>query len=177
MNIQEYNTLFNEKVVGSLSEVNDDINVSENTVTNKANLDLSNVINSVFLNKGLSVGLGQVELKSYKGSGKYGADNPNSLTFSFTPKLVIWLGSVVGNIWQDSGYRYDKDNRYDACTVVIVDKLTTNYVANRGFWNFSSSYSYGKKSSDGKTISFYHTQDVQRGLSESNCTYYFLAIG
>lgn len=38
----------------------------------------------------------KVELKSYIGNGQYGSSNPNSITFSFNPKLVIVIKQETG---------------------------------------------------------------------------------
>ncbi len=42
---------------------------------------------------------GQVEAGTYVGTGTYGASNPNTLTFGFTPKAVIIVGYYRSAIW------------------------------------------------------------------------------
>lgn len=104
---------------------------------------------------------------SYIGTGTYGYENPNTLTFSFTPKIV-WCDSsgIVGmsTAWIDE---------------MIIDELDTEYKQRRGFG--LADKLYGKKSSDGKTISWYYTDVSSAQASyqnnQANTTYYYLAIG
>lgn len=49
----------------------------------------------------------KMETGSYVGTGTYGADNPNELTFPFEPKLVIIMqdtGRSSGRIWAGNGH-------------------------------------------------------------------------
>ena len=171
-----------------MEDITPRVETLETTVTNKANVNLGNITNSVFLAKGVSSGLGQIEIKSYVGDGRYtsSASNPQvvSLTFSFAPKIVMWLGT------RNSGAVYmnrpkDYANTYN--DMIMADLLTTSYTNALGFFLNTSTSSelwntYGKKSSDGKTISWYvQHNNATNGpiacLNKKDTTYYFLAIG
>lgn len=112
---------------------------------------------------------------SYVGDGTYGPDNPNTLTFEFAPKLFIFNGYTLDNVVQlsDSGCPTKPIN---------MDFVGTSYtpfnLGARGA-NFAM---YIKKSSDGKTITWYSTEgtydsgyDAQQNIS--GATYRYTAIG
>ena len=122
----------------------------------------------------------KVEIKSYDGSGKSGASNPCSVTFSFVPKMVMMLGWTQGeNKHQISinGMGYDYCHNF-----ILCDLLTTSFSSLAGFIYYGSATDipdrYSKKSDDGKTISWYvNTSDAGTQLNKSGNTYYLLAIG
>ena len=135
---------------------------------------------------------------SYVGTGTYGKNNPNTLTFDFVPEVIIWLGRITkysidnyftGSVW---------GNTSQGClplTHIITSLLTTDYNKFGGpsFYGFvSNSYdcsdqtqlssykNYAKKSSDGKTIYWYRdsgTSVPQLQANISGHTYYVLALG
>ena len=115
---------------------------------------------------------------SYVGTGDYnsgtgwGSSNPTSLTFDFAPKLLI-----IG--WQetlDSGFFTsnlgDTSNNYYS---IYTGALTTQFKQYRGFGDPSGSYA--KKSSDGKTITWYATGHANAQRNDKRHKYYYLAIG
>lgn len=116
------------------------------------------------------------ELVSYDGDGTSGSEHPNSVTFSFAPRIVRMLGRLDSGVWKDT-------NEYG---LLLTSTLTTTYTASRPFAynsnNSSNTNSYAKKSSDGKTISWYYNStsstaavaSYQRNSSDS--TYYVLGI-
>lgn len=91
---------------------------------------------------------------SYVGTNRYGASNPNSLTFPFEPKVLFI----------QSGY-------YSAIYISENDKmsLTMAYSAG-GFRDLSAT-------TTDKTISWYSTEDTGYQLNAVNNTYHFVAIG
>lgn len=109
---------------------------------------------------------------SYVGTGKYGENNPNSLTFEFNPKLLfITNRQGSGNFYGIS----DIDGNPLDCSM-----LTTSYTKGLGFGSKDSSdilSSYGKKSGDGKTITWYHSRSASSQQNDANYTYYYFAIG
>lgn len=113
----------------------------------------------------------RVQVVSYVGTGTYGSSNPNSLTFDFVPKVVIFLRKYNKNLGQSgnlaSDYRFD--NR-----VITPESLTTEYTRYNGFGTASDSYA--KKSKDGRTIYWYNSVEGAQGNS-SGYIYYFLVIG
>ena len=121
-------------------------------------------------------GAARIETGSYVGTGTYGADNPNSLTFGFAPKLFsIYGGRYI------SLDNYQIFSLYDGnCVNPIVpfDILFTSYRRGLapGAPENNSANSYAKKSEDGKTISWYASDAPSQNNSSSECYYYF-AIG
>lgn len=127
----------------------------------------------------------KIAVGSYTGTDTYGSSNPNSLTFSFAPKLIL-LFVNNGSYW----YGFDSGEGDSSITpykyYILCDKLTTSY-QNTGFPGYSHdrdanlAHAYAKKSSDGKTISWYnagtnsYTQVAQ--LNRSGYQYYYIAIG
>ena len=103
----------------------------------------------MIINTGLPLAGGGVRFSSgsYVGTGTFGEDNPNSLTFDFVPKIVMVFqaptSGSTGNIQVISGeYPFFVQN---------MDLLTTEFVAGRGFGSGTrSTFPRGKKSSDGK---------------------------
>ena len=97
----------------------------------------------------------------YTGNGKYGADNPNSITFD--GKIKIVCGTDTYTI---------PDYFSTSAEIRTIDQLTTSYVADRGFGR--TGRSYGKISADQKTFSWYSDEgaDEQNNLSGKKYTYF-----
>lgn len=102
----------------------------------------------------------------HTGTGTYGASHPTSITFPFNPIIFFFLsGGSTG--------RYTK---YNPAYPIITNCLSTDYVEDTFFEPESSVYISMKKSSDGKTISFYG-EDASAQQNNSGDIYYFAAIG
>ena len=111
----------------------------------------------------------RVQVVSYVGTGTYGKDNPCSITADFKINTILFLGFLGNN-----GNMLI--NNY-ATRAMIGDVLTTEYVASRGFSDQNSSYpTYGKKSADGKTFSWYHEYNTSYQCNNSGFKYYYLVI-
>lgn len=107
----------------------------------------------------------RIEVGSYVGTGKYGASNPNKLTFGFEPKmLIIGLAknnnnvtlpvlSPTSNGWGDS-FLWIKGQ---------VEERVNGYEVD--------------VSSEGKTVSWYSAKAANFQCNGTNCTYLYLAIG
>ena len=110
------------------------------------------------------------ELKSYVGTGAYGSSAPVSLSFSFVPSTIIYIGYSNGTIF---------DNPRQGLCMVALPAMSTSYKQYFGlcFNGQGQSTSYGMRSGDSKTVSWYNTSGAQMQLNESGSTYYFLAIG
>lgn len=117
---------------------------------------------------------------SYVGTGDYnsgtgwGSSNPTSLTFDFAPKLLIigWQETLDSGFFTSNlGERVTSDNYYS----IYTGALTTQFKQYRGFGDPSGSYA--KKSSDGKTITWYATGHANAQRNDRRCKYYYLAIG
>ena len=113
----------------------------------------------------------QIETGSYVGTGTYGEDNPNSLTFGFEPNFVWIFGYKTPNgIFQT--YLSISSN----CVAVYPKSLSFNFILNTGFGTGSGNR-YGKISSDYRTISWYNITNSSEQLNVLNQTYYYIAIG
>ena len=109
----------------------------------------------------------RVQVVSYVGTGTYGKDHPSSITFDFVPKIAIAITTTHVN---QSNENID--------STMVFDTLTTNMHDYYGFSAAAVNYpSYGKKSSNGKTFSWYNTKNAYTQLNESGNKYYILAIG
>lgn len=97
-------------------------------------------------------GLAHIETGSYTGNGKYGASNPITLNFSFTPKfLFVTCGGEPGNwfFWVP-GTTQSSGNWNDSSTVI---------------------------SATGKSVTWYNTNDAKSQRNISSLVYHYIAIG
>lgn len=100
----------------------------------------------------------KAETGSYVGTGKYGSANPNTLTFSFAPKLVI--------VQPAGGSAYGPMFARDSATATAVKYHETSQTATI-IW-----------SNGGKTLSWYTQSNmVDFQLNKNNSEYIYIAIG
>ena len=114
----------------------------------------------------------KIEFGSYVGAGKYGNASYNTLTFSFPPKLLIMLGYKNGSNWSPV-FRASNSNK---CFSMFTEYFTESFQQNMGSWSNGTYQGYGKKSADGKTISWYSSESASMQLNETY-TYHYVAIG
>ena len=105
----------------------------------------------------------RIETGSYVGTGTSGASNPCSLTFDFTPKILL--------MHRTGTYAYSE---YTHC-MVFVWNITNHFdVGNAGDRTNIVTYS-------GNTISWYNTtgnlESAGQQLNGSGTTYWYTAIG
>lgn len=125
------------------------------------------------------LGTKQVELVTYVGTGAGGSGDESeacSITFNAPPRLLLMLG------WALSG----NDVHWSASTegavnVMLCELLGTSYTEGHGFSKSSTTAGgdrWGKKSEDGKTISWYTdtSNNTANQYNISGVTYYVLAI-
>lgn len=105
----------------------------------------------------------KMQIVSYNGDDTYDEDNPTSVTFDFVPQIVGFLGWISGN-----RYYY-----YDNTGYVVTSWLTTDWQSG-GL--YKSSGFRTKKSSDGKTISWYGANAAAQ-QNKSGQTYYVVGMG
>lgn len=105
-----------------------------------------------FDNAVTAMGASKIEIGSYTGTGTYGADNPNMLTFGLAPKLVI-IASVspttIGNkqgVWILNGVQF---NGVESTHITV----------------------------EGRTMSWYSTQNANHQLNEESKVHNYIAIG
>ena len=99
----------------------------------------------------------QVTLGSYAGTGTYGAENPNTLTFPFTPRLVlIEPGAVLVRGSARGAYAYRDSNNNE------VAELSLTWSGNGVSWyNVPGNYS----------------ASAEKQLNTSGQVYHYVAIG
>lgn len=122
---------------------------------------------SVFPEWARSLGV-KIETGTYTGTGTYGSNNPNSLTFSFEPKLVI-----VYEYKQTSGTLYPSGSTNGLLRSFIWAGQTRGYV-NGG--NGAAAITFTQR---GNTLSWYsNSSDGQlNNSSTKDYGYKYLAIG
>lgn len=101
---------------------------------------------------------------SYVGTGTYGEDNPNSLTFEFNPK-ILWIYGVAYS------------STIQMCDLVMVKGLpiTTSKTLSYMIGNDTERFIQGV-SFDGDTVSWYSSTEFNQ-QNYSGYTYYYIAIG
>lgn len=117
----------------------------------------------------------RVILGSYVGTGKSGKSNPNQITLA-EPFKVLWIYGIQHT---DSYVSLD----VSGSNIIPSSIIPTEYTSGFGFFyssNYSPTDSYGKKSADGKTFSWYFdlipasAASVQ--FNASGTVYYYYAI-
>ena len=118
----------------------------------------------------------RVILGSYVGTGTHGASNPNHITLAEPFKLLCIYG-----IQHTDSYTSISDS--DICNIIPSSIIPTEYTSGFGFgmgYNYNPRDTYGKKSTDGKTFSWYYylspsgAESVQ--FNQSGTVYHYYAI-
>ena len=118
---------------------------------------------------------------SYVGTGTYGADNPCSLTFDFAPTL-LWVyaySTITEQIFTTafSSVVYEKWTTIVYIPFINDGEFKQYQGLGRNYDNSPLTYSYGKRSADGKTYYWYNDGSASYQLNASGTTYYYIAIG
>ena len=104
----------------------------------------------------------RVQVVSYVGTGTYGESNPVNITANFKMKFL-----AIYNMNQNA----NPPGTTTAPHAFIVEKMETTY---RNYWGYELvGGSYGKRSVDGKTVSFYGTSS---GTQANVSGWWYLAI-
>ena len=118
----------------------------------------------------------KVILGSYVGTGKSGKSNPNQITLAEPFKILCIYG-----IQHTDSYTSISDS--DICNIIPSSIIPTEYTSGFGFgmgYNYNPRDTYGKKSTDGKTFSWYFDLTTPDATSEqlnaSGTVYYYYAI-
>lgn len=107
----------------------------------------------------LTVG-GLIESGSYVGTGTYEQANPNTLTFSFVPYMVVILANSAGTFYP--GVVFIKGQ-------TLSDGIGYNEHING---SYALSVSWGSK-----TVSWYSNSTPNTQLNSEGTSYYYFAIG
>ena len=132
----------------------------------------------IYRKKGILSNKISIQTGNYTGTGVYGSSNPNSISFNFTPKLVILLGVAVAGTYSPYFTTIVNNNPGYQVLCINMDMLTFSYVRAQGFViGAINNNSYATKSLDGKTVYWYHTSNASSQANNSDYVYYWLAIG
>ena len=119
----------------------------------------------------------RVILGSYVGTGKTGKSNPNQITLAEPFKILC----IYGRQYTDSYESIDASGSGSVSNIIPSSIIPTEYTRGFGFFYSNNSRdSYGKKSADGKTFSWYFrlsptgAADVQ--FNTSGVVYHYYAI-
>lgn len=115
----------------------------------------------------------RMQIVSYIGTGTSGEATPCSITADFKFKTAEYLGSLRG------GSLSPAVTYIDARDKVLSEAITTEFTAYSGFCLDDSQDSFGKKSEDGKTITWYSQYNNRQSnqLNEAGVKYYFRFFG
>jgi len=140
-----------------------------------ASADLTNVLDTDFISKAESAGVGtQIETVGYGGTGLYGASNPTIITASFEPKLIAVTASALGSSLLLHLPPY------------IIPPLPLGAIAkNNHYYEVDIAVPGGngyttiklRRSLDGKTISLYSDKSAEYQLNAAAFAYYCTLIG
>lgn len=115
---------------------------------------------------------------SYVGTDTFGSSSPCELTFDFVPKLVMLIAYKGSAGYSDGVYNSPDEITYP---VIYCPWLSTEYEEGKGFRpnaSASSSVYMAKKSSDGKTISWYVSAGGKQAQYNSSAyEYQWIAFG
>lgn len=119
-------------------------------------------------------GFAKVVTGSYTGTGTYGKDNPNSLTFDRAVKFLwIFAEKSTGNHWTPHDASQHTKHAVSDC------ELTTEWVAGVGLGGNTSAgtdNAWGKKSADGKTVYWYSGTNASWQFNQPGAEYFYMAI-
>lgn len=111
----------------------------------------------------------------YVGTGKYGSNNPNSLTFQAKPKKVSIVGAYI-NSASSPGYGQHYNEAAFYCDVISGEYTSAGY----GYLNYGGYQNIGgsdyKSKLVGNTLSWYNTSRAEDQFNESGVKYYYFAI-
>lgn len=113
---------------------------------------------------------------TYTGTGVYGEDNPNSLTFEFAPKLFMIFRERNGRL-AGSGNGSDI-----VAPICYVGSLSEEYTSGAictysGYSGSTNAWGYGKRSADGKTLTWYYAVTAAGQYNGLDTEYRYVAFG
>lgn len=109
----------------------------------------------------------QIATGSYVGTGKYGSDNPNSLTFEFEPQLVFITYEIPVEQLTGSPFAiFMKNSSRGAFFVELRSQgnVYGNVAGIASIW-------------DKNTLNWYRNDGADNQLNTTNVVYYYIAIG
>ena len=110
-----------------------------------------------------AVGAPKIATGSYAGTGTYGSDNPNSLTFGFAPKMVLICSC------NNFAFLTPRSSEFPSSSSDDIFSIYANSSADRAL-------SFVRKRQNGEMIQWYSTSSANQ-LNISGTEYYYVALG
>jgi len=100
----------------------------------------------------------RIETGTYIGTGQSGADHPNSLTFSFPPTIVMFVGRR--HKATNNSVAFLENFSVNSAFVIDMADLSTSYMQDGPYKSlidgaYTRAYAYAKRSSNGRTLFWY----------------------
>lgn len=105
---------------------------------------------------------------SYVGTGTYGKNNPNTLTFDFEPKLVIVMEQKLGSVYTE---------QYNPNGFLVIRDVSKIYCANAASEGVAEIITWGEKSVSWYVSASASSNIARNQLNSENITYSYLVIG
>ena len=183
-NGSSYTNLYPKTTVSNLTDLSGSTNILSSSTKTTLGLASTAVPDNAFSTLASMVNSrAKIATGSYVGTGTYGASNPCSLTFDFSPNLILFFKKYIVTTGGPSSVHFNGFADYDGYTnryyFLLTSILTTDYaqigLPYGGDHDSNSSNSYAKKESNGRKVYWYNTDDVHAQLSSKN-TYYYVSF-
>ena len=182
-NGSSYTNLYPKTTVSNLTDLSGSTNILSSSTKTTLGLASTAVPDNAFSTLASMVNSrAKVATGSYTGTGTYGASNPCSLTFDFSPNLILFFPKLVISVGGGSvsymGFT-DYDGYMNRYYFLLTSILTTDYAQTGlpygGDHDSDSSRSYAKKESNGRKVYWYSTDAAYAQLNAER-TYYYVSF-
>ena len=182
-NGSSYTNLYPKTTVSNLTDLSGSTNILSSSTKTTLGLASTAVPDNAFSTLASMVNSrAKIATGSYVGTGTYGASNPCSLTFDFSPNLILFFPKVVISVgggsvdyWGFTNYDGYMNSYYFLLTSILTTDYTQTGLPYGGGRDSDSSKSYAKKESNGRKVYWYSTDDAHAQLSSKN-TYYYVSF-
>ena len=179
-NGSSYTNLYPKTTVSNLTDLSGSTNILSSSTKTTLGLASTAVPDNAFSTLASMVNSrAKIATGSYVGTGTYGASNPCSLTFDFSPNLILLFPKVVISVGGGSVHYWgftDYDGYTDRYYFLLTSILTTDYTQTGlpygGDHDSNSSNSYAKKESNGRKVYWYNTDDAYAQVNVERTNYY-----
>ena len=182
-NGNSYTNLYPKTTVSNLTDLSGSTNILSSSTKTTLGLASTAVPDNAFSTLASMVNSrAKIATGSYVGTGTYGASNPCSLTFDFSPNLILFFPKVVISVGGGSVHYWgfaDYDGYTNRYYFLLTSILTTDYaqigLPYGGDSDSNSSNSYAKKESNGRKVYWYSKDDAYAQLNFDR-TYYYVSF-
>ena len=185
-NGSSYTNLYPKTTVSNLTDLSGSTNILSSSTKTTLGLASTAVPDNAFSTLASMVNSrAKIATGSYVGTGTYGASNPCSLTFDFSPNLILFFPKVVISVGGGS-VSYNGFTGYDGYMssyyFLLTSILTTDYAQTGlpygGGRDSNSDKSYAKKESNGRKVYWYSTDGEYGAHAQLNAkrTYYYVCF-